>query len=134
MRFFKRVKSFFVGTSYRINREILNDYIEEVIAFAREEGLSFCDEFYLMTGEHETEKIHICIINYDVKEDDCLEVEKNMTGIVIFVNEKKAYDPEHDEKYYSSEEFINFKLLSFPEEFVLMNDLAEPVGLEHYKI
>ena len=57
-----------------------------------------------------------------------------MTGIVIFVNEKKAYDPEHDEKYYSAEDFINFKLINFPEEFVLLNDLVAPASLEPYKI
>lgn len=134
MGFLKSLKSFFVGTSYRINRKILKDYIEEVIAFARKEHLSFCDEFYLMTSEHDTEKLHIFIINYDVKDGDCLDAEKDMSGIVIFVNEKKAYDPEHDEKYYSSKNFVDFKLLNFPDEFILINDLGEPISLEPYKI
>ena len=87
-----------------------------------------------MLSEQETEKLHICIINYDADDGDCLDSEKNMKGIVIFVNEKKAYDPEYDEKYYSSEDFINLKLINFPEEFVLLNDLGAPVSLEPYKI
>ena len=134
MGFLKKMKAFFSGAGYRINRQILKDYIEETIEFARKEELSFCDEFYLMTSEQETEKLHICIINYDVKESDCLDSEKNLTGIVIFVNEKKAYDPEHDEKYFSSEDFINFRLINYPEEFVLLNDLGAPASLEPYKI
>lgn len=134
MGFLKNIKSFFSGTRYRINREILKNYIEEVIAFARKEEFSFCDEFYLLSSEQESEKMHICIINYDADDSDCLDSEKNMTGIVIFVNEKNAYDPEHDEKYYSSEDFINLKLFNFPEEFVLLNDLGEPVSLKPYKI
>lgn len=134
MGFLKSIKSFFSGTRYRINREILKDYIEEVIEIARKEELSFCDEFYLMPSEQDTGKLHICIINYDAKDGEGLESEKNMTGIVIFVNEKKAYDPENDEKYYSSEDFINFKLINYPESFVLLNDLGAPVSLEPYKI
>ena len=134
MGFLKKMKSFFSGTRYRINREILKDYIEETIEFARKEELSFGDEFYLMISEQETEKLHICIVNYDVNDSDCLDSEKNLTGIVIFVNEKKAYDPEHDEKYFLAEDFINIKLISFPEEFVLLNDLAAPASLEPYRI
>lgn len=134
MGFLKSLKSFFAGTRYRINRGILKDYIEEVITFAKNENISFCDEFYLMPSEQETEKLHICIINYDAKDGSCLDSEKDMTGIIIFVNEKKAYDPENDEKYYSPENFVDFRLLNFPDEFILINDLGEPVSIEPYKI
>ena len=104
------------------------------MVFARKEALPFCDEFYLMPDEGKTEKLHISIINYDVDDGERLDAEKNMTGIVIFVNEKKAYDPERDEKYYTSEDLINFKLINFPEEFILLNELVAPVSLEAYKI
>lgn len=134
MGFFKKMKNLFSGTRYRINREVLKNYIEEVMEFAKKEKLSFGDEFYLMTSEQETEKLHICIINYDANDRNCLDSEKNMTGIVIFVNDKKAYDPEHDEKYYSAEDFIDFKLTNYSEEFILLNDLIAPVSLEPYKI
>ena len=109
-------------------------YIEDVISFAKEAELSFCDEFYLMTNEQDNEKLHISIINYDAADDSCLDAEKDLTGIIIFVNEKKAYDPEHDEKYYSPDELISQKLFGFPDEFILLNDLGESVGLEPYKI
>lgn len=134
MGLFKSLKTFFSGTKYRIDRDVLKSYIEDVISFAKEAELSFCDEFYLMTNEQDTEKLHISIINYDVKDGSCLDAEKDMTGIIIFVNEKKAYDPEQDETYYSPDDLISQKLFGFPDEFILLNDLGESVGLEPYKI
>lgn len=134
MGLFKSLRSFFSGYRYKINREILKEYIEEVIAFAQKENLPFCDEFYLVSDEAESDKLHISIINYDAPCDDCYEVEKSMRGIIIFVNEKKCYDPEQDEKYYTAEDLISFKLINYPESFILINDQIAPASLEQYKI
>lgn len=134
MGLFKALQSFFSGYQYRINREILKDYLDEVIAFAKEENLPLCDEFYLIADETEKVKLHLSIINYDAPCDSCLEVEKMMKGIIIFVNEKKHYDPGQDEKYYTPEDMINFKLIDFPQSFILRNEYAAPVSLEEYKI
>lgn len=134
MGLFKSLRSFFSGYQYRINREVLKDYLAEVIAFAKEEKLSLCDEFYLVADENENVKLHISIINYDVPSDDCFEVEKWMRGIIIFVNDKKQYDPEHDEKYYTAEDLINIKLTDYPQSFFLHHEYAAPVSLEKYKI
>lgn len=134
MGLFKSLRSFFSGYQYRINREILRDYLDEVIAFAKEENLSLCDEFYLAADETENVKLHLSIINYDVPCDSCFEAEESMRGIIIFVNEKKQYDPEHDEKYYTPEDMINIKLIDYPQSFILHHEYAAPVSLEKYKI
>ena len=134
MGLFQRFQSFFSGTKYQINREILKNYIDEVIEFAKAENLPFGDEFYLCADENSSERLHLEIINYDAPCDDCLESEKMLKGIIIFVNSEKTYNPESDEKYYTAEDLIDFKLSEYPEYFLLHHELAEPTSLEEYKI
>lgn len=134
MGIIEKLKRLFTGSRYLITRSVLEKYIDEVIGFARNEGLSFCDEFYLTDKEDYTERLHVCIINYDAEDGSCLESEKDLTGVIIFVNDKKSYDPANDSKYYSARQFIECVLPLFPEKFILENDLGEPKSLEAYKI
>ncbi len=134
MSFLKKLKSFFSGTGYKISREVLKGYLNEQIQFSQREALTFVDEFYLMRSQDDSEKLHVSIINYDVECEDSLEAEKDLSGIIIFVNNKKAYDPETDERFRTAESFIDIKLRFFPNEFILIHDLGEPASLEAYKI
>lgn len=134
MGLFKSLRNFFSGTKYRIDRDILKAYMEESIALAKENDLSFCDEFYLSENENDGKRLHITIINYDASKEDCLEEEEWMKGIVIFVNEKKCYYPETDQRYYLPEDFIDTRLYNYPQQFVLYNELAAPTSLEQYII
>ena len=133
MGFLKAMKSFFSGTKYRINREILIQCVKESIQISIENKLSFCDEFYLSKGEDAGE-IHLVILNYDAPCNDQLESEKMLKGIIIFDVKGKIYNPETDEKFYSIEDFIDFKLADYGEWFMMRNDLGEPTILAGYKI
>ena len=133
MGFLKAMKLFFSGTKYRINREILIQYVKESIQFSIENELTFCDEFYLNKGE-DTSELHLVILNYDVPCDNQFESEKMLKGIIIFEVKGKSYNPETDEKFYSIEDFIDFKLADYGEWFIMRNDLGEPTSLAGYKI
>ena len=64
MGLFSKIKDFLRGTIYRINREVLADYMNNEIQFSVENNLSACGEFYLSPSEGETEE-HIIITNND---------------------------------------------------------------------
>lgn len=134
MGIFKKIKSFFMGTQYRINREILIDYINSKIKFAQDEQLSFCDEFYIQK-DAASDELHIVIINNDAPCDSPLKSEKDLTGIYIYLTQpKKSYNPETDKHYFTAEEFVSSELSDYPEWFILRNDLGQPLELEKYKI
>lgn len=133
MGFLNKIRKLFAGTEYYIDRNILINYINETIGFAVNEKLSFCDEFFLMSGKN-SDGFHVIIINYDAPCKNPSESEKNLSGTVIFVNNGGQYNPEKDEKFYTVQEFVSVKLFSYPEKFIMRNDLTEPVSLEKYKI
>ena len=134
MGLFKSLFSHFSAWKYKIDRKILKEYINESIEFGQKEKLPLCDQFYLAKDEKENVNLHIAVINFDAPCDNCLDVEKSMEGTIIFVNKEKKYDPEHDEEFYTTEDFINIKLIDFPESFILYNEYGAPVSLEKYKI
>lgn len=133
MGLLKLIKKFFRGTEYCIDRNILINYVNETINFAVEENLSFCDEFYLFPDKN-SNGLHVIIINYDAPCKNPLESEKNLSGIVIFVNNGSQYNPEKDEKFYTIQELVSMKLSSYPEKFMMSNEWIEPASLENYKI
>lgn len=133
MGLFSKLKSFMSGTKYRINREILIDYVHGAMKLSAECDLCACDEFYLAADEGSVEE-HILISNYDATCKNPMESEKGLKGFIFFVNRDAYYDPEKDEKFYSIEDLIDFKLADYPEWFIMRNDLGAPVELEPYKI
>lgn len=133
MGFLNLIKKIFRGTEYCIDRDILTNYVNETINFAIEENLSFCDEFYLFHNK-KSDRLHIIIINYDAPCKNPLESEKNLHGVIIFVNEGSPYNPEKDEKFYKIQELVSMKLSSYPEKFIMTNEWIEPASLEKYKI
>lgn len=133
MGFFKSIKNFFRGTRYRINREVLIQYVNETIQFSIENNLPFCDEFYLSKSE-EASELHLIILNYDAPCDSQPEIEKSLSGIIIFDVKGKRYNPEIDEKFYSIEDYIDYKLADYGEWFIMRNDLGEPTSIASYKI
>lgn len=133
MGLFSKLKSFMAGTKYRINREILIDYVKNAMKLSVECDLCFCDEFYLAPEEGGIEE-HILITNNDATCKNPMESEKGLKGFIFYVNRGSYYDPEKDEKFYSIEDLIDFKLVDYPEWFIMRNDLGEPRELEPYKI
>lgn len=133
MGLFKLIKKFFRGTEYCIDRDVLVNYVDETINFAVQENLSFCDEFFLFPDKN-SDGLHVIIINYDAPCRQPLESEKNLSGIIIFVNSGSQYNPENDEKFYTIQELVSAKLSSYPEKFIMRNEQIEPSGLEKYKI
>ncbi len=133
MGFLKAMKSLFSGTKYRINRDILIQCVNESIQISKENDLSFCDEFYLSKSEDESE-LHVIVLNYDATCKNPLESEKMLKGIIIFDVKGKHYDPETDVKFYTIEDYIDFKLADFGEWFIMRNDLGEQLSLAKYKI
>ena len=133
MGLFSKLKSFMSGTKYRINREILIKYVKESMKLSVECDLCCCDEFYLAPEEGGIEE-HILIINNDATCKNPMESEKGLKGFVFYVNRDSYYNPEKDQKFYSIEDLISFKLADYPEWFIMRNDLGEPVELEPYKI
>lgn len=133
MGFLKAMKSLFNGTKYRINREILIQYVNESIQISKENDLSFCDEFYLSKSEDESE-LHLIVLNYDATCDSPLESEEMLRGVIIFDVKGKYYNPETDTKFYTIEDYINLKLADFGEWFIMRNDLGEPLSLAKYKM
>ena len=47
MGLFNKMKNFFSGFKYKLDREILREYLQHTIDFAVENKLPFCDEFYI---------------------------------------------------------------------------------------
>ena len=45
MGLFNKMKNFFSGFKYKLDREILREYLQHTIDFAVENKLPFCDEF-----------------------------------------------------------------------------------------
>ncbi|SDX28810.1 hypothetical protein SAMN04488579_10137 [Eubacterium barkeri] len=133
MNLFNGLKRLFSGTQYRINRDILLQYMNEDISFSKQENLCFCDEFFLSPNEAD-EKLHIVIINYDAPCKTPLESEEGLTGVIIFVCKGKKYNPEIDQKYYTIEDFITYKLANYPEWFTMVNELVQPTSLANYKL
>ena len=133
MGLFSKLKAFMAGTKYRINREILIDYVKGSMKLSVECDLCACDEFYLAPYEVGIEE-HILIFNYDATCKNPMDSEKGLKGFVFYVNRDSYYDPEKDEKFYSIEDLIDFKLAGYPEWFIMRNDLGAPTELELYKI
>ncbi len=124
MGLLSRVKAFLRGPRYRINREILAEYVNESMQFSVENDLSLCDEFYLSPTEDGIAE-HIIIINNDATCDCPLESEKDFTGFTLYVNRSSYYNPEKDEIYRSIEELIRYKLADFPEWFIIRGEIVE---------
>lgn len=133
MGIFKFISRIFSGTEYYIDRDILVKYVNEIITFSQREQLSFCDEFFLLPDKL-SEEIHVIIINYDAPCRNPLESEKDFSGIVIFVNNGSQYNPVKDRKFYTVQEFVSAELSSYPQNFIMRNELTEPAELEEYKI
>lgn len=133
MGLLKSLKRFFSGTQYRINKTVLIQYVNEGIAFCKQQNLSFCDEFTL-SSDGKKEKLHLVIINYDAPCEIPLESEEDLTGIIIFLCKGKRYNPEIDEKYYTIEDFVSYQLTYYPEWFMMFYELGEPTSLENYKM
>ena len=133
MDLFNKMKNFFSGFKYKLDREILREYLQHTIDFAVENKLPFCDEFYIVDSLDAKDRLHVTILNYDVPGDAVYEIEKSFEGIVIFANHEKCYDPENDHKYIDAEDFISQELCTLPEEFFVAMDIA-PTMLEQYMI
>lgn len=130
MGLFSKIKDFLRGPIYRINREVLADYMNNEIQFSVENNLSACGEFYLSPSEGETEE-HIIITNNDAPCKCPMESEKDFTGITIYANRCSYYDPEKDEIYRTVDEFLRFKLNEFPEWFIFRGETSD---LDKYMI
>ena len=130
MGLFSKIKDFLRGPIYRINREVLADYMNNEIQFSVENNLSACGEFYLSPSEDEPEE-HIIITNNDAPCKCPMESEKDFTGITIYANRSSYYDPEKDEIYRTVDEFIRFKLNEFPEWFIFRGETSD---LDKYMI
>lgn len=133
MGLLKGLKSFFLNTEYRINRDVLVEYVRDEIEFCKKENLDFCDEFFLFPNEA-SEKLHIVIINFDVPCEYSLQAEEGLKGIIIFECMGKHYNPEIDKKYYTIEDFISCRMADYPQWFIMTNAYVAPVALEKYKI
>ena len=133
MGFFSKLKSFMSGTKYRINREILIEYVKGSMKLSVECDLCSCDEFYLAPYEDGIEE-HILILNYDATCKNPMDSEKGLKGFIFYANRDSYYDPEKDDKFSSIEDLIDFKLANYPEWFIMRNDLGVPTELEQYKI
>lgn len=130
MGLLSRIKSFLRGPIYRINREVLADYMNNEIQFSVEHNLSACGEFYLSLSEEGPEE-HIITTNNDAPCKCPMDSEKDFTGITIYANRSSYYDPEKDEIYHTVDEFIRFKLDGFPEWFIFRGETSE---LDKYMI
>ena len=66
MGLFNKMKNFFSGFKYKLDREILREYLQHTIDFAVENKLPFCDEFYIVDSLDAKDRLHVTILNYDV--------------------------------------------------------------------
>lgn len=83
MGLFNKMKNFFSGFKYKLDREILREYLQHTIDFAVENKLPFCDEFYIADSLDAKDRLHVTILNYDVPGDAVYEIEKSFEGIVF---------------------------------------------------
>ena len=132
MGFFQRLKEFWSGPKYCINREILLEYGKNVMQFSVEHDLCACDEFFLSADGKAWERIFI--INYDAACVTPSEAEEGLSGFRIYVTNGSFYDPEKSKRYYTIESLIDFHLANYPQQFYLHHKLCSPVELEKYKI
>lgn len=77
MGLFNKIKNFFSGFKYKLDREILREYLQHTIDFAVENKLPFCDEFYIADSLDAKDRLHVAILNYDVPGDAVYEIEKS---------------------------------------------------------
>lgn len=136
MGLFDKLKKLFSADKYKVNRDILKDYIEQTINFSLENQLAFGDEFFIAASPDTKDRIHVSILNYDapLKHDDenLFEIEDTFNGVIIFANYEKSYDPESDHKYTRAEDFISQELSTMPDEFYVFVE-NEPTMLAPYK-
>lgn len=76
MGLFNKMKKFFSGFKYKLDREILREYLQHTINFAVENKLPFCDEFYIADSLDAKDRLHVAILNYDVPGEAVYEIEK----------------------------------------------------------
>ena len=110
MGLFNKMKKFFSCFKYKLDREILREYLQHTINFAVENKLPFCDEFYIADSLDAKDRLHVAILNYDVPGEAVYEIEKSFKGIVIFANHEKCYNPENDHKYINAEDFMTLTI------------------------
>lgn len=132
MGFFKNLfKSEF---KYKINREVLINYINEQMKFSYDNSLSYVDELFIMKDVESSDKLHVEILNYDIPCKDQLEAEKDFSGIQIFVNHEKVYNPETDKRYNTVESFVDFELADYPEEVIMQIVGSDCPKLKEFEI
>lgn len=134
MGFFDFFKKAVRGYEFKINRDILIKSVENDIEEADEINETFVSEFYLRKAVEDKEELHLTVINYDAPCDSPGKGEEDLSGLIIWVNNGGPYNPNEDEKFYSIQSFIDSKLMYFPEEFILRNDLGMSTMLEPYQI
>ena len=134
MGFFDKLKKMMSGFTFKVNREVLQGYIESAIATATDSSL--VDEFFIKAADESSKDLHIMIINYDIKDgfENTFEIEDTYSGVLIFVNNAKLYNAETDRKYRDAASFINSELASYPDEVILRNEMCVPTYLEKYQI
>ena len=77
MGLFNKMKKFFSCFKYKLDREILREYLQHTINFAVENKLPFCDEFYIADSLDAKDRLHVAILNYDVPGEAVYEIEKS---------------------------------------------------------
>ena len=65
MGLFNKMKKFFSCFKYKLDREILREYLQHTINFAVENKLPFCDA---------KDRLHVAILNYDVPGEAVYEI------------------------------------------------------------
>ncbi len=133
MGFLDKLKSKFKSEfTYKINRDILDAYINQTIQEVPD--MPMIDEFFVKRDMEDKNAIHVFIANYDIPCNGQHDCERDLSGIIIWVNNEKSYNPETDEKFRLARDFIDMKLQDFPEEFILVNELCGPASLKQYEI
>ena len=74
MGLFNKMKNFFSSFKYKLDREILREYLQYTINFAVENKLPFCDEFYIADSLDVKDRLHVAILNYDVPGEAVYEI------------------------------------------------------------
>ena len=74
MGLFNKMKKFFSCFKYKLDREILREYLQHTINFAVENKLPFCDEFYIADSLDAKDRLHVAILNHDVPGEAVYEI------------------------------------------------------------
>jgi hypothetical protein len=74
MGLFNKMKKFFSCFKYKLDREILREYLQHTINFAVENKLPFCDEFYIADSLDAKDRLYVAILNYDVPGEAVYEI------------------------------------------------------------